>query len=151
MMPARRGILIRRRYAETAVRWGGIFLLALLSGAGVACKGSIALTDDLLGVWKTEEYRYRNTSFELKPGEIIFSNRAGESETFPIIKVSKKQLSENDWDLYTIRYRNDHQQELEFTFYFFPAEVSLIRLKNQINVVWRKAALQVNVLQKPAG
>ncbi len=105
---------------------------------GNHCTKSKTLSDELIGVWKTSTFQYKDTYFELQKNRIIFKTVEGDVNIHPIAKVDKKEVAKEEWILYTIHYINPDLQEVEFLFYYHALKEGRIIFKNQTNLVWRK-------------
>ena len=113
-----------------------VWLTIILTAS--SCVSQTQLPDELLGIWKTEALKYKDTFFEMKTGLLVLGTKADEVQSFTITKVERKKLREEEWVLYTVFYQNDRLQKLEFPFYYNPANKGFIRFKNQKNLVWKK-------------
>lgn len=109
-----------------------ITLLGCLSG------GSKGVPIELIGVWKTSAPKYKNCSIELTRDYIVFtnSNEAAHADTNFVLGI--KRAPERGRFVCTILYENIHGQRYKFSFYYEPAESGTMRLKNQVDVQWRK-------------
>jgi hypothetical protein len=108
----------------------------------LACesKGPVSLPTGMFGVWKTSEPRYEGCFFELRKDKITFANKAF-AESFMIHKVSKVEIKTPITEklLCTVYYEGTEGQEMQFTFYYDPADGGSIRFKNQADINWKKA------------
>ncbi len=118
----------------------GFFLtLAILSSLfGCLSEKSEGVPSELIGVWKTYSPPYRQCSIELTRDYIIFTNSrlAAHIDTNFVLRM--KRLPERGHFLCTILYENIHEQRYKLSFYYYPTKGGVIRLKNQIDVEWRK-------------
>jgi len=93
---------------------------------------------ELVGVWASSAPRFKNDTLELSKESIIFTS--GEFQDFIsvnfIVKVEKKP--DRNHTLYVIHYDNIHDQRYKFSFYYYPKKGGVIRLKNRIDIEWRK-------------
>lgn len=105
---------------------------------GNYCTKSRTLSDELIGVWKTSTFKYKNTYFELTKNRIIFKTIEGDVNIHPIAKVDKEEVAKDEWILYTIHYITPELKEVEFPFYYHALNNGRIIFKNQSNLVWRK-------------
>ena len=121
-----------KNYRLSQVVWVTIILTAS------SCVSQTQLPDELLGTWKTEALKYKDTFFEMKTGLLVLGTKADEVQSFTITKVERKKLREEEWVLYTVFYQNDSLQKFEFPLYYNPAKNGVIRFKNQENLVWKK-------------
>ena len=115
-----------------------IFLAVLLVIITINCGRTTSASEGLIGIWRTSDMRYKDTSFEIKKKEIIFRTKEGNSESFSIIKIKKEPKQDKEWIQYTIFYWSRDLQKVEFPFYFLPADSGAIRFKNQPYLVWKK-------------
>jgi hypothetical protein len=115
-----------------------IFLALLLVIITINCGRTTSASEGLIGIWRTSDMRYNDTSFEIKKNEIIFRDKEGNRESFSIIKIKKEPMQDKEWIQYTIFYWNRDLQKVEFPFYFQPDDLGMIRFKNQPYLVWKK-------------
>jgi hypothetical protein len=115
-----------------------IFLFVILVIITINCGRTTSASGGLIGIWRTSDIRYNDTSFEIKKKEIIFRTKEGSSESFSIIKIEKEQMQDKEWLQYTLYYWSRDLQKVEFLFYFQPADSGVIRFKNQPYLVWKK-------------
>ncbi len=98
-----------------------------------------AIPDELLGAWKTSAPKYKRCFFQIKKDSITFVNRDSlegpDINTIVKIEITKKEKQ----ILYTIHYKKMKGEEYKFAFYYDTSEGSIIRLKNQKEIEWRKA------------
>ncbi len=113
-----------------------IFFFALL--LAYSCSRDNILPNDMVGIWKTSSFQYADTYFELKKNRIIFKTKTGDINVHPITKIKRQKIAKDEWILYTIHYRNNEMQKVEFPFYYHTLDDGMILLKNQKNIVWRK-------------
>jgi hypothetical protein len=122
------------------MRIQGIFLtLAILSSLiGCLSGGAEGVPTELIGVWKTSAPKYKDCTIELTKDYIIFINShvAAHIDTNFVLKM--KRVRERGHFLCTIRYENIREQKYNFSFYYDPAKGGVLRLKNQIDVKWKK-------------
>lgn len=118
----------------------GIFLtLAILvSLFGCLSGGPEGVPTELIGVWKTSASKYKDCSIELTRDYIIFTNSRVAAHTDANFVLRTKQVPERGYFLCTILYENINEQRYKFSFSYYPAKGGVIRLKNQIDVEWRK-------------
>lgn len=92
---------------------------------------------ELIGVWKTDDPRYVDRSFELKADTITLSMGGGGNDPYPIQKLEKRQ--DPPGTSYLLTYRNSVagiQDTLSFDYEMGAG--GAIRFKNQRNIVWKK-------------
>ncbi len=92
----------------------------------------------MVGIWKTSSFQYIDTYFELKKKWITFKTKTGDINVHPITKIKRQKIAKDEWVLYTIHYRNNEMQKVEFPFFYHTLGDGMILFKNQENVVWRK-------------
>jgi hypothetical protein len=118
----------------------GFFLtfVILVSLFGCLSGDSEGVSNDLIGVWKTDSPHYRQCSIELTKDYILFTNSrlAAHIDTNFVLRI--KRVPERGHFLCTILYENIHEQRYKLDFYYYPKKGGVIRLKNQIDVEWRK-------------
>ncbi|HSB73214.1 MAG TPA: hypothetical protein VLT62_28140 [Candidatus Methylomirabilis sp.] len=113
-----------------------IALLASLSSCKAA-QEPVVLPPELIGVWKTDDPRYVDRSFELKADTITLSMGGGGNDPYPIQKLEKRQ--DPPGTSYLLTYRNSVagiQDTLSFDYEMGAG--GAIRFKNQRNIVWKK-------------
>ncbi len=93
---------------------------------------------ELTGVWKTSAPKYKNCSIELTRDYIVFTNSNVAAHVDTNFVLGIKKAPERGRFLCAILYENIHGQRYKFSFYYDPAEGGTMRLKNQIDVEWRK-------------
>ena len=111
------------------------FFLALISTNCVKIKSA---SEDLIGVWKASNIRYSDTYFEIEKESITFRTKEGDRNSYTIIEIKKEQMKDKVWVLYTIFYRDQDLQKVEFPFYFQTTDRGVIKFKNQPHLVWKK-------------
>jgi hypothetical protein len=117
----------------------GILLTLAISVSLLGCPGgSEGIPTELIGVWKTSAPKYKNCSIELTRNYIVFTNSLVAAYVDTNFVLGIKRTHERRRFSCTILYENIHGQRYQFSFYYAPAEGGAIRLKNQIDVEWRK-------------
>lgn len=96
------------------------------------------LPSELIGVWETSAPEYKDCSIELTKDYIIFTNSRSATHVETNFVLNMKRVPERGHFLWTILYKNIHEQKYKFSFYFYPKKDGVIRLKNQTDVEWRK-------------
>ena len=123
-----RNIMIKTSFLVLAI---SIFLL------GCQPKEDETLPPELMGVWTSAAPRFKNDTLELSKECIVFTS--GKFQDFItvdfIVKVEKRP--ERNHVLYTIHHENAEGQKYKFSFYYYPKK-GIIRLKNQLDMEWRK-------------
>ncbi len=114
-----------------------ITLLTTLS-AGFQCSKTKTNPDDLMGVWKTDDPKYADRSFEIERSSITFTIGEGTFDTHPITNIEIEKGVDPKGSLYTIYYKDREGQEFKFSFYYSPSDHGVIRFKNQEQIVWTK-------------
>jgi len=115
-----------------------IFLAVLIAIITINCGKITTASDELIGIWKASDLRYKDTSFEIKKKAITFRTKEGDINKFTIIKIKKELMQDQEWVEYTIFYRDRDLQKAEFPFYFLSSDSGVIRFKNQPYLVWKK-------------
>ena len=115
-----------------------LVLLAVLSVITVNCGKITTASNELIGIWKASDLRYSGACFEINRKTINFQTKDGDSASYKIIKIKKDLLKDREWVLYTIFYRGQDFQKVEFPFYFQKTDRGMIRFKNQPSLVWKK-------------
>lgn len=106
---------------------------AALVACGVACAAacgigsrSEALPPQLLHVWRTEAPGYRDRSFELRPGWVVFGTSRYTNVIHPIESVQTKRSGSST--IVTIGYRVDDGAVLELRLEWTPGAPDLLRI-----------------------
>lgn len=115
-----------------------IFLAVLIAIITINCGKITTASDELIGIWKASNIRYKDTSFEIKKKAITFRTKEGDSNRYRIIEIKKEVMQDKEWVLYTIFYIDQDLQKEEFPFYFRSSDSSMIRFKNPPYLVWKK-------------
>jgi len=115
-----------------------IFLAVLIAIITIHCGKITTASDELIGIWKTSNIRYKDTSFEIKKKAITFCTKEGDRNKFTIIKIKKELMQDKKWVQYTIFYRDRDLQKAEFPFCFLSTNSGMIRFENQPYLVWKK-------------
>lgn len=116
------------------------FLVLALSIFLLGCqpKEAETLPPELVGVWASSAPRFKDDTLELSKEFIVFTS--GQFQDFInvnfILKVEKRP--ERNHIFYVIHYENIHEQKYKFSFYHYPKKGGVIRLKNQMDMEWRK-------------
>jgi hypothetical protein len=118
----------------------GIFLaLAIfVSLLGCLSEGAEGVPTEMMGVWKTSAPKYKNCSIELTRDYIIFTNSHVAAYVDTNFVLGMKRAPESGRFSCTILYENIRGQKYKFSFYYDPAKGGAIRLKNRIDVEWKK-------------
>jgi hypothetical protein len=129
----------KKESKKTRIYWiaMAIFTLFLM----MSCGKKTVLSEDLIGTWKTSDLKYGDAYFELEREAVVFGTKDGDIHSFPILKVKKRKMQDEDWTLYTIFYKTIDFQKVEFPFYFRAGSTGLIRFKNQPSLVWQKTTI----------
>jgi hypothetical protein len=112
-------------------------LIILLMGY---CRKNTTLSEDMFGIWKASDIKYKDSFFEIQEEFIVFSDKKGGITNYSITDVRKEDLNDGEWVLYTILYQDKDFLRREFSFYYHPSNESVIMLKNQPTLVWKKEA-----------
>jgi len=115
-------------------------LLAVLFSL-TGCESTPAISDELIGVWRTQAIDHRGAFFELKKDQISFGTPAGEVSHHAITKVDRKSDRDKGWILYTVFYLNESSQTYEFPFYYQPSGTGKIFFMNKPSEAWSKDQL----------
>ena len=112
-----------------------IIFVALL---GCQSKDSSTLPNELLGVWKTAAPKYKDCSFVLKEGFIIYIS-GNLLENIDVNFISRIEKTPRDAGIfYTLHCLKSKGQEFIVSFYYYPEEGGIIRFKNQNRIDWKK-------------
>lgn len=102
------------------------------------CGDKRIASEDIIGIWKTSAPKYADRSFEITKERIIFGIGEGNFEIYFIKKIHVKQFPRDRNSLYTIIYEDDEGGDYTFAFYYDNKNGSVIRLKNQREIEWKK-------------
>lgn len=114
----------------------GLAILCILCVFGCCKKATIS--DEMIGTWKTTDFKYKETFFELTPDKIIFGTLRGEVNANTIKKIKTKRVPDTEETLYTLTYVNLEGQEIVFPFFFSQKNGGMIRFQNQPEIIWTK-------------
>ncbi len=117
-----------------------IFLIMISFSIAASCAKTSTAPEELIGIWRTADIRYKKTFFAIEKKSITFQYTNGSSSSYAIKGIEKKSLKNNDWILYTLHYLDSNLQKMEFSFYYQSYEVGMIRFKHQTSLVWKKDA-----------
>ncbi len=117
-----------------------ITIAALLAtGLYVAACGpdvtEVPMPRALIGVWTTRNAAYANRSFEFSADTIVLGTSALTSERYTVSRVLLDQ--DDTGALYTVEYADSLGGDYVMRFYFDAAS-GAVRLKNQLQITWRK-------------
>lgn len=115
-----------------------IFLIVLIAIITINCGKITTASDELIGIWKASNIRYKDTFFEIEKKAITFRTKEGDSNSYRIIEIKKEVMKDKEWVLYTIFYIDHDLQKEEFPFYFRSSDSGMIRFKNLPYLVWKK-------------
>jgi len=110
-------------------------LCLMVSGCGT--KTYKEVPDQVVGVWKTTAAKYADRYFELKRSSLVFGQGGNSLTTYSVTKVIVKEQKQQA--LYKIEYLGSEGQPEEWEF-IYDAESSVLRLKSQDFIEWRKAS-----------
>ena len=133
-----------RKQQKTRISHGNVSacasvcLAAFIALITISCGKITSVSDELIGVWKSSDVQYKDTSFEIHQKAITFRTKEGDSNRYGIVEIKKEMMEDKRWVLYTIYYINQDLQKMEFPFYYQLSDSGLIRFKNQPSLVWRK-------------
>ncbi len=102
------------------------------------CGRMAAVPDELVGIWKTMDLKYKDTFFELTKEKIIFRTSKGDLNASTIRKIKAKKVPDTDEILYTIVYVDLEGMKAVFPIYFNPKDGGKIRFQNQPKIIWTK-------------
>jgi hypothetical protein len=105
---------------------------------GCQPKEDETLPPELMGVWTSAAPRFKDDTLELSKEHIVFTS--GRFQGFISVNFIEKveKRPERNHILYIIHYENVEGQEYKLSFYYYPEKGNVIRLKNQLEFVWRK-------------
>lgn len=114
------------------------FAILLIVFAYQCKKVIIVVPDELVGIWKTTEPKYRGSFFELTNERIIIGTIQGQVDSNMIKKIEKEEIPSEKRILYSIFYSDPQGLESKFFIYYYPSNHE-IRFKNQQQFAWRKS------------
>ena len=115
----------------------GLICLVLFIVTACTSGGDGTFQEGMLGVWETEEPRYRNSYMEIQPDKITFYNSEQGSDTYHISGI--EAIPNGNRTLYHIRYKNnDGFEYLLSLFFIHTAQGDYIQFQNQMEFQWFK-------------
>ena len=119
-----------------------IIIAALLATApwAWACGPSVTevpMPPALMGRWTTTNPAYADRYFELSANTIVLGTGARTRARYSVSRVLHDQ--DDEGVLYTVEYTDSLGGDYAMSFYFDAARGGAVRLKNQLQITWRKA------------
>lgn len=121
-------------------RHGAVLALLLSLIFQPGCSGTEAIPKRLLGKWTTDDPEYRHTHFEITENTVMFGDREGGADIFPIIKIKRIKSENRDWKSLRILYRTKAGDRYGFSLSYHTSHPGLIKLKNPGDVSWMKTS-----------
>lgn len=128
---------MRVSHARSWTRWVGAPLLPLLLALCLGCDETSQsfLPAEILGVWRTDDTRYRTRTLQLESSSVVI----GGIEPVSPQRVEKVEMSsESGQTLYTVHLKNEDNTTDSLVFQFNPEGSGELRIRNQQSVVWRR-------------
>ena len=133
-------------------------ILLLLTGFLIlfACQADEGkLPNEVFGVWKTSEPKYEGCFLGIDESTLTFVNKALPETSIDTNTISsiETQFEKTEQALYTvILYKKRGEKTSELSFYYYPHNKGIIRLKNQIGIKWVKTDFEsIDELFKKSG
>ena len=121
---------------------GGRIMTAIAAIAVIAllsCRQPpAAISDALIGVWKTADGRYAGRYLEITKTSIVFGT--GEEDSVAYALTGMEKTRDGDTETYTLRYTNPEGLVYELPLSFDATKTDVIRLSHQREVAWMKDA-----------
>jgi hypothetical protein len=115
-------------------------LVAAIFCIGLTACGSpdaVRLPAALIGTWTTNNPDYEGRFFTLTPDRITLGVGDGVTESYRIVAV--RETRDKEGLLYTMEYADQAQGSHSMAFYFDAGGGGTVRLKNQLQMRWRKS------------
>jgi hypothetical protein len=116
----------------------GLFLLVAIAAiAGCQLSSERRVPPYLLGKWETDAPRYKGLNFEITNNYLIFTTAAGTLNTFSIAGFDRSVQGDT---IQTVFYGQQNDMEVNVAVFYEPANGGQLRLKNHLDIVWRRVA-----------
>ena len=127
---------------KSKVKFIGILMLTPVPAIlfFIYCAKTQPIPDYLIGVWTTSSPKYVECFFEIKKEAVIFGTGMKKYDFGIISKVTS--VIQDKRLLYTIHYKNNRKDKLQFSFYYEAADKKIIRFKNQKQIEWTKLLMK---------
>ena len=118
---------------------GGRIATAIAVIALLSCRQPpIAVSDDLIGVWRTADGRYAGRYLEITRTSIVFGT--GEEDSVVYILTGMEKTLDGDAETYTLRYTNPEGLAYTLPLFFDATKPDVVRFRHQREVAWIKHA-----------
>jgi hypothetical protein len=91
----------------------------------------------LLGKWRTDAPRYKGLNFEITDNNLIFTTVEGSLNTYSISAVERSVKGDT---ISTVFYGQQNDVRINVGIFYEAANGGQIRLRNQLNVIWKRVA-----------
>ena len=91
----------------------------------------------LLGKWRTDAPRYKGLNFEITDNNLIFTTVEGSLKTYAISGVERSVKGDT---ISAVFYGQQNDVRINVGVFYEPANGGQLRLRNQLNVIWRRVA-----------
>jgi hypothetical protein len=126
--------LLGRRSQKAWLLW--VFALAIFLISACERHANQSVPAHLIGIWKTDDPKYRNLFLEITDRSVIFSTVEGGLETYWIAKTESSAQGKTSAH---IIHGERSGENLKFHLYY-EATAGSLRFKNQLQMAWSKAA-----------
>jgi len=115
-------------------------LIGFLTAASLlaGCRPGKTVPEELTGKWATSVPEYRDTYFQITESTLVFGDKDGGINSYPIERVRRKKSENPDWELFQISYGMEHSVRGEFSILLFNGPPEIIRLKNLGDIAWSR-------------
>lgn len=115
-----------------------VLIAAFLLACAFGCQPerNTVVPEQLRGVWKTTEPRYKDRFLAFTAYSIDFGTGGNTLDSFTIWNIERG--SNGQADLYTITYVDSSLGRYKLAFHYVPGSGDEIRFKNQKRLTWRK-------------
>ena len=118
---------------------GGRIATAIAVIALLSCRQPpAAVSDDLIGVWRTADGRYAGGYLEITKTSIVFGTGEKDSVVYTLTGMEKSR--DGDAETYTLRYTNPGGLVYALTLSFDATKTDVIRFRHQREIAWMKHA-----------
>jgi hypothetical protein len=112
-------------------------LVTIMGMSGCADSKERKVPEELIGIWETSEPQYADSTIELTPREIIFSNPEIGRRVNRIMEIKRSPAGRKT--LYDIHYEDD--QRLDYTLSLYHLRINeegILQFRFKEELVWRR-------------
>ena len=116
-----------------------LLVLGLMMNALTSCQFSSdeRVPNFLVGKWRTDAPKYKGLNFEITDNNLIFTTVEGSLNTYSISGVERSVKGDT---ISTVFYGQQNDVRINVGVFYEPSNGGQIRLRNQLNVIWRRVA-----------